>query len=156
ELNAAALTERGVLGDRALALVDVETGKIASAKNPRRWPSLFDFRAAYAELPGDAGPLSPVRITLPDGETVTTDRADAETRLAASLGRAVRLARTPPASATAEGYWPDHDWLAERDKEFDFPLPVGTFFDGASVHRLTTATLDQLRILCPASRFAVA
>src|ERR687884_1792810 len=75
ELNATAVTDRGLLGDRAFALVDAETGKVASAKNPRRWPNLFDFRAAYAEPPGD-GPLPPVRITLPDGETLTTDQAD--------------------------------------------------------------------------------
>src|SRR5437762_11343271 len=93
ELNASAVTGRGLLGDRAFALVDVETGKVASAKNPRRWPTLFDFRAAYVEPPGDEGPLPPVRITLPDGETLTTDQANAERRLSAAVGRPVRLAR---------------------------------------------------------------
>ena len=39
ELNATVVTERGVLGDRAFALIDMETGKVASAKNPRRWPT---------------------------------------------------------------------------------------------------------------------
>src|SRR5437868_4086704 len=155
ELNATAMTERGLLGDRAFALVDVETGKVASAKNPRRWPTLFDFRAAYVEPPGDDGPLPPVRITLPDGETLTTDQADAERRLAAGVGRPVRLARTAAEGATAEGYWPDHEWLAQRDEVFEFPLPPGTFFDGAMVHLVTTATLDRLRELSPASRFEV-
>ena len=79
ELNATAVTERGLVGDRALALVDVATGKVASAKNPRRWPTLFDFRAAYVEPPGGGAPLPPVRITFPDGQTLTTDRADAST-----------------------------------------------------------------------------
>jgi len=69
ELNAADVTPRGLLGDRAFALVDEETGKVASAKNPRRWPTLFDFRAAYIEPPGEDRPLPPVRITLADGET---------------------------------------------------------------------------------------
>ncbi len=31
ELNATDVTERGLLGDRAFALVDEETGKVASA-----------------------------------------------------------------------------------------------------------------------------
>src|SRR5881275_2690342 len=75
ELNATAVTARGLLGDREFALLDAETGKVASAKNPRRWPTLFDFRAAYAEPPGE-GPLPPVRITFPDGRTLGTDRAD--------------------------------------------------------------------------------
>src|SRR5262245_8056125 len=155
ELNAAAVTERGLVGDRALALVDVETGKVASAKSPRRWPNLFDFRAAYVEPPGNDAPLPPVRITFPDGETLTTDRADAEPRLSAGVGRPVRLARTAPGAATAEGYWPDHDWLPQRDEVFDFPLPPGTFFDCASIHLVTTATLDRLRALSPTSRFEV-
>src|SRR5437764_12120118 len=72
ELNATEVTERGLLGDRALALVDAETGKVASAKNPRRWPNLFDFRAAYIEGPRESGSLPPVRITFPDGDDVTT------------------------------------------------------------------------------------
>jgi uncharacterized protein len=61
ELNAAEVTERGLLGDRAYALVDRSEGKVASAKNPRKWPQLFDFRAAFVETPapgcdGAAGP----------------------------------------------------------------------------------------------------
>src|SRR5262249_6606275 len=147
ELNATVVTGRGLLGDRAFALIDVETGKVASAKNPRRWPTLFDFRAAYVEPPGDDLPLPPVRITSPDGATLPPARAAAAARLAAAVGRPVRLARTAAGAATAEGYWPDHDWLPQRDEVFDFPLPPGTFFDAATVHLVTTATLDQLRAL---------
>src|SRR4051794_14127412 len=155
ELNATEVAERGLVGDRAFALVDGETGKVASAKNPRRWPNLFDFRAAFVEPPAEGRPLPPVRITLPDGETLSSDDPDAEARLAAALGRAVRLARTAPQAATAEGYWPDHAWLPQRDEVFDFPLPPGTFFDGAAVHLITTAALDRLRAQSPSSRFEV-
>ena len=38
ELNAAEVTKSGLLGDRAYALVDSSDGKVASAKNPRKWP----------------------------------------------------------------------------------------------------------------------
>ena len=34
QVHEAAMTERGVLGDRAYALVDRSTGKVASAKHP--------------------------------------------------------------------------------------------------------------------------
>jgi MOSC domain-containing protein len=155
ELNATTVTDCGLLGDRAFALVDGETGKVASAKNPRRWPTLFDFRAAYVEPPRDDRQLPPVRITFPDGETLTGERADAESRLSANVGRPVRLARTGAGAARAEGYWPDHDWLPQRDEVFDFTLPPGTFFDCATVHLITTATLDRLRTLNPACRFEV-
>jgi uncharacterized protein len=33
------VTERGILGDRAYALVDQSTGKLGSVKNPRKWAS---------------------------------------------------------------------------------------------------------------------
>jgi uncharacterized protein YcbX len=155
ELNAAVVTEHGLLGDRAYALIDTETGKVASAKNPRRWPNLFDFRAAYSEPPRDPGSLPPVRITLPDGESLMTNQPDVESRLSAAVGRPVRLARQAAAQATAEGYWPDHDWLEQRDKVFEFPLPPETFFDAAAVHLATTATLDRFRALNSGSRFEV-
>jgi uncharacterized protein YcbX len=49
ELNATVVTDRGLLGDRAYALVDHSDGKVATAKNPRKWPRLFDFRATFIE-----------------------------------------------------------------------------------------------------------
>jgi uncharacterized protein YcbX len=42
ELNASELTDHRLLGDRSLALVDIETGKVVSAKNPRKWATMFD------------------------------------------------------------------------------------------------------------------
>ena len=49
ELNASAVTQRGLLGDRAYAFMDASDGKVASAKNPRKWGKLFEIRAAYVE-----------------------------------------------------------------------------------------------------------
>ena len=72
ELNASAITSRGLLGDRAFALVDRSDEKVASAKNPRKWPHLFDFRAAFVDAPRPDATLPPVRITLPDGTSVTS------------------------------------------------------------------------------------
>jgi uncharacterized protein YcbX len=46
ELTSSEVTHRGLLGDRSLALVDVAEGRVVSAKNSRKWPNLFDFRAA--------------------------------------------------------------------------------------------------------------
>src|SRR4051794_2312992 len=37
QIDVSVVGERGLLGDRAYALIDEETGKVASAKNPRRW-----------------------------------------------------------------------------------------------------------------------
>ena len=45
-----------MVGDRAYALVDTETGKVASAKHPKLWPNLFACRAArnHADTTGSA------------------------------------------------------------------------------------------------------
>src|ERR687891_2368712 len=76
ELNATEITERGLLGDRAYALVDSSDEKVATAKNPRKWPNLFDFRATFIEPPHISANVPPVRITLPDGTTATSQQSD--------------------------------------------------------------------------------
>src|SRR5260370_42555548 len=95
ELNAAEVTTAGVLGDRKFAVVDPVTGKVAGAKNPRKWGNFFEFRAAYAEPPRIGGKVSAVRLTLPDGTTVTSDQPDLAQILSKALGRAVTLAEAP-------------------------------------------------------------
>jgi uncharacterized protein len=59
ELNTTEVTEFGLLGDRAYALVDNSDGKAATAKNPRKWPHLFDFRATFIEPPRPAAKVPP-------------------------------------------------------------------------------------------------
>src|ERR671937_2353510 len=89
ELNATEVTERGLLGDRAYALVDSSDGKVASAKNPRKWPQLFDFRAAFVDTPRPGAKVPPVRITLPDGTAVTSQQSDLNQVLSRALNREV-------------------------------------------------------------------
>jgi uncharacterized protein YcbX len=167
ELNAAEVTERGLLGDRAYALLDLTDGKVASAKNPRKWPRLFSFRAAFVFPPRRGATLPPVRITLPDGTPVVSEQIDSSEILSRALGREVTLLAaergqrevdsTSPAAwaPKAEEYWPDMEGLDHRDTVTDFDLPQGTFFDCAVVHVLTTATIDRLRELYPPGRFEV-
>jgi uncharacterized protein YcbX len=164
ELNSSDVTEEGLLGDRAYALVDNSDGKVVSAKNPRKWPQLFDFRAAFVDAPRPGAKAPPVRITLPDGTLVTSDQSDLNRILSQALNRDVELdshreVRAHPIpgawTAKAEEYWPDMDGLDHRDTVTDFDLPEGTFFDCAVVHLLTTATLDRLRELYPDGRFEV-
>ena len=160
ELNSAELTERGLVGDRAFALVDAATGKVAGAKNPRKWGNFFDFRAVYVEPPRGGKKLPAVRLTLPDGTIVTSDRPDLAQVLSAALGREVAMMEAhrdgeASSAATAEAYWPDMDGLGHRDTVTEWKLPEGTFFDLAVVHLLTTATLDRLRELYPQGRFEV-
>src|SRR5207253_3966908 len=118
ELNASEVTRRGLLGDRAYALVDGVDGKIASAKNPRKWPQLFDFRAVFVDTPRTGEKAPPVRITLPDGTIINPEQADLNQILSKVLHREVTLnaavhvqketaESTIPnaAAASAEEYW---------------------------------------------------
>jgi uncharacterized protein YcbX len=154
-LETAVVSERGLRGDRAYALIDAETGKVVSAKNPRKWPNLFEFRAELLDSPSAQGTIPPARISLPDGATVQTDDPSIDERLSAIVGRPVRLASSAGEAPRIEGYWPDYDWLESPDAEFEVKLPPGTFFDAAVVHLVTTATLDRLQALSPQSRFDI-
>jgi uncharacterized protein YcbX len=158
ELNSTEVTERGLLGDRRFAVVDAVTGKVAGAKNPRKWGNFFDFRAVYAEPPRPGTKLPAVRITLPDGTVMVSDQHDVPMVLSNQLGRDVRLVeakREDPVGSQAEEYWPDMPGLDHRNTVTDWELPAGTFFDLATVHLLTIATIDRLRELYPQGRFEV-
>jgi len=105
ELNSSYVTERGLVGDRAYALVDQETGKVASAKNPRKWGKLFDFRAAFTQQPQGIEQFPPVRIALPDGTLISTDQ-DIDHILSKVLGRRVRFMKPSLEKPGLEEYWP--------------------------------------------------
>ena len=156
ELNGADVTERGLLGDRVYALRDSSDGKTATAKNPRKWPTLFDFRAAFIDPPRAGAHVPDVRVTLPDGTMTTSGQSEINQVLSKTLGRSITLERArrdQADTANGEEYWPDMDGLEHRDTVTDFAMPEGTFFDCATVHLLTTATLDRLRELNPQGRF---
>lgn len=155
QLDASEVTGRGLLGDRAYALVDAADGKVATAKNPRTWPTLFAFAAALADPPHPDASLPAVRITLPDGGTVTSGQPDADELLSAVLGRPVRLQAAAAGGRTSEEYWPDIEGLDARDTVTDFDLPEGMFFDCAVVHLVTTSTLEHLHELYPQGEMAV-
>lgn len=168
EVNTAQVREHGLLGDRVYAVLDSSDGKVASAKNPRKWPCLFAFRATFLEPSDSRAKVPPVRITLPNGTIVTSEQSDLNQALSKALNREVTLAASEhghvagvqssvPGSwtANAEEYWPDIEGLAHRDTVTDFALPTGTFFDCATVHLLTTATLNRLRDFYPQGRFEV-
>jgi uncharacterized protein YcbX len=169
-LDAAEVAEGGVLGDRAYALIEVQTGKVVSAKNPKLGPALFRCRAAFVEPPQAGEELPAVRITLPDTTAVTSDASDAAATLSGFLGRDVRLARAAPEDFTIDQYHPDVEDLdpeGHRDTvtepklgaaffaEAGLPsaVPAGAFFDLFPVSVLTTSTLDRLNQLRPESRF---
>jgi uncharacterized protein YcbX len=156
ELNSSYVTERGLVGDRAYALIDKETGKVASAKNPRKWETLFDFRCMFVDPPKAPENIPPIRITLPDGTQIFSGQnEDIDHTLSKALGRDVRLMKASLEKPSYEEYWPNIDGLAQRDTITDETMPTHTFFDIAVIHLLTTSTINHLRELYPEGRFEV-
>lgn len=159
EVDAAVIAERGVLGDRAYAILDRATGHVASAKHPRKWHKLFACRAVFAEPPQPGKPLPPVWITLPDGTVISSTQADVDAVLSRALDRDVSLVAQAPSVPTREAdrspldSGPDQTII--KEEPMALAAPAGTFFDYAPLHILTTATLERLRALYPTGRFEV-
>lgn len=157
---ASAIASNGLAGDRAYGLVDIETGHIASAKNPRRWRPLFSCTARFLEEPDDDH-LPPVEISLPDGSSTRSDAPNVDQVLSLLTGRDVRLQSQAPAQPMLEEYWPDIDGVPTdlqgtvTSERIALLAPPGTFFDGAPVHLVTTATLAALTQAYPAGAFDV-
>ncbi len=153
ELKSVQVTERGVLGDRAYAFIDKETGKVVSAKNPKRWPGFFAFSAVFKQPPVIGAPAPPVEITLPDGSSVLSSTGEAAAAVSAALGREVILSAAPPPKPVLEEYWPDIESFEKRDTVTDEPIPPGAFFDGAALHVISTGTLEALKRGYPGGDF---
>ena len=156
ELNSSYVTERGLIGDRTYAVIDKQSGKVASAKNPRKWGKLFDFRSVFTHLPQVVENIPPARITFPDGTNLLSDSEDIDYSLSKTFDRDVRLMKASTLEKSIyEEYWPDIDGLAQREKLTDETMPSQTFFDIAVIHLLTTSTINRLRELYPEGRFEV-
>ena len=130
ELDAADLSEGGIVGDRAYAIRDRETGKVASAKHPKLWPDLLACRAAFVEPPRPGDELPPVRIELADGDSVLSDAADVDAVLSRFFGRDVELARAAQNGYTIDQYHPDeenYDPEGHRDEVVEARLGAAFF-----------------------------
>lgn len=148
ELQACEVTERGVAGDRVMALVHRESGKVASAKNPRQWRALLQLQAVLA------GPT--VKITFPSGTVMPGTDPEIDATLSEFLEQPVALTATPPAGAELDRADPDEvlrDGIRARVRvdigQLGGAAPEGTFFDFAPLHLLTTATLGRIAALSP-------
>ena len=147
------ITARGALGDRAWALRETASGRIASAK---RFPQLLAFQARYEVEPTFAAP-GRILISLPDGRTIRPDDPDASAIISDLLGHSVRLENQPASDektgidrATVFGDVPVQqmkaDWTPETMPDY-FQLMSGTFFEIGAVFLLASGSVEHLRKL---------
>ncbi|OCB28072.1 molybdenum cofactor biosysynthesis protein [Mycobacterium malmoense] len=137
--------EHGADGDRRLALLDVDTGHVASAKNARLWRGLLKCTAT-----ADVGRVT---IGLPDGTSLAADDPGIDDRLSRLLGRPVRLIAQRPEGATLVR--PDPEKLLELGLDAEVggrilriaqATPGDAFTDEAPLHAITTATLEHVGV----------
>ncbi|GAA1871467.1 MOSC domain-containing protein [Pseudonocardia ailaonensis] len=133
----------GMRRDRGVALIDGETGRVATAKHPRLWRALLQYRAAVDD--------DHVVITSPAGWTL--DALDAGARLSEELGRVVRVTTERPPGAEVER--PDPEDVLAEGVEATVAAPTlqiaqgttgDTFVDYAPLHLITSATLDEIGV----------
>jgi MOSC domain-containing protein len=157
------VSEEGFVDDRAYALIDLESGRVVSAKRPKRWADLLAFRATCAD--------GEVWIEMPDGATVSARDPGIHDGLSSYFGREVRLVANAPSDAMFDEVWASDlkqgatpyphvgpARVEDGEELIDFPVSMfapGRFFDAAPVHLLTTGTLRELAARAPDHVFAV-
>ena len=151
KLDEAAITEGGILGDRAYAVIDGTSGRVGSAKTPKKWAALMALAADFVSPPEAGAPLPPVRIVWPDGTAAASNGGDADARLSETLGRPVTLTAERPETVSLERLDP----LADEETIVDIGelMMAGRFSDYAALHLITTATMARLAALRPDSKF---
>ncbi len=150
-VDAAVVTSAGLAGDRVWALLEEDTGFIASAKHARKWGALLGFHAHLLEPAGAERPTPHVAIELPDGSRLRSDDPDVHRRLSRALGRGVRLVCQAPSSPTREADRrpPGGETEDIRREPMGLGAPPGRFVDYAPIHLVTTGTLAALGALRP-------
>lgn len=172
KLEQVEFNSHGILGDRAYALIDKETGKVVSAKSVKLFPDLLLCSAVYLKEPRPGKEIPSLRITLANGTSVDSDSKDIDQVLSNFFGRDVTLARVAPDDYTIDQYHPD---IANLDPAgnrnisteqklgstlfksmgVDSPLPPGSFMDVFPISLITTSTLDYMHELRPETNFDV-
>jgi uncharacterized protein len=165
EVDEVLLSPGGVVGDRAYGFVDVETGRLVSAKRPKRFAALLDCRAHFLAPPTADAPPPPIEVTFPDGTVVRVDGdegAELTRRVTELFGREVRLISTAPDGLAFDELWPQIEGLgpdalvdamevepadSKGDRIVQIPAAMaapGTMLDLAALHVLAASTLHRL------------
>ncbi len=144
----------GLFGDRAYGFLEVETGRLVSAKRPKRFGALLDCCARFVAAPSADAPTPPIEVTFPDGTVVCGDRTDGAEltrRVTELLGREVRLISSAPDGLTFET-----EPATEGDPAGQLPVAMaapGTLLDLAALHILAANTLRRLAAEYPSSEW---
>ncbi len=149
-VNEILITEHGARGDRAWALRDEESGRIASAK---KFPRLLEFRAMYEIEPTRDKP-GRVWIETPDGQAIDPEDPDASRLISNILGHTLQLEnqaledeKTNIDRKTVFGDVPvsemKPDWTPETMPDY-FQLMKNSFFEIGPLFVLASGSVEHL------------
>ncbi|MDH6196630.1 uncharacterized protein YcbX [Mycobacterium frederiksbergense] len=152
------VSEQGLLGDRRYAFIDLESGNLCNAKNPRKYGSMLACRANYVEEPKVDEPLPTLEVRFPDGSVHRNVGADLDDAMSRHLGRPVRLITSVPKGSKTEIVWDEATGIpkdgvyahtttnADGDDVLSYaPVEGETFFDLTPLHLLTTSTIEHFQ-----------
>lgn len=165
------VSKDGLLGDRNWALRDESAGELSTV---RKIPKLLKFKATYDAEPG-LDKVSPVTITLPDGNLVNSADNNINEKLSEAIGKPVSLwplqpktnlkhyrLKVPAGAAAMKKQFatkemPDMSsvtWRMMMELAI-FATPLGRYQDVYPLHLLTTSSLEKLKQLEPDGDFRV-
>lgn len=146
EIKTSFITKKGLLGDRAYALIDSKTKKIISAKNPKKWKNIFMYHSKYINEPSENN-ISEVEITFPNNLSVKSSYEDIDQVLSSAFDNKIQLTSTVPKKVQLEECFADIEELQNQGSITDANMASGTFFDLGTIHLLTTSTIKKLEEL---------
>ena len=144
EISAATVTPRGLLGDRAYALVDRASNRAATL---RTWAAaLLSYRAQFVTEPTDGTSPPAVRITTPRGAAFISTQPNIDKELSIGFGHDLTLMSAAPSWLLIQ--FPAGTLGGKPKEATEVPLagaaPAGAFFDYACVHLIATSTVNYL------------
>jgi len=154
KLESIVVNKKGLLGDRSYALIDTVTGKIVSAKNPRKWTNIFKYYAKYIKEPTQDN-IAGVEITFPDSSTITSIQENVNQILSSAFNAQLKLTQIVPAKVQLEEYFADIEQIKEHDSIAEANMANGTFFDLGTIHLLTTSTIKKFEELYSDGDFSI-
>jgi uncharacterized protein len=147
------VTAAGTVGDRAWALRELDSGRVASAK---KFPRLLNLRARYVTEPTLESP-GQVRIETPDGRLLAPEDEDSGEVVSRILGRSVsfesRAQRDEKTGIDPKSVFGDvpvgelkPEWTPQTMPDY-FQLMSGTFKEIGALFLVTSGSIAHLRAL---------
>ena len=133
----------GVKGDRAIALIDKETGKVVTAKQPALWKAMLKLRASLRED-------GTTTVMMPTGEQCAIQDPKTAQVLSDYLGRPVLVSFTRYVDIEMERANPLEFIAKGRGKVVPFETvllgqgaPDSAFVDYGPIHLIATSSLNR-------------